>query len=313
LKHPEPETRIARYVRDVFPRLRSSLQNPSMISINNVATSIMLASLEIISPGAFGVQIQWHTHLAMAREMFISRASVLGRPNFDEETFFLARWFGYLDILGSLSRPGLMEPLSLETYWVEDPNESDDAIDCLLGCTRPCMRLLVQVAQLVKESEMSRLDANRNVRVDWYPPYEIDQRAKQLLLSLYESCDVVGFTCTHGDPNITPVEEAITDMREILSTNKLYHWAGIIQLLRRVYNYPKEFEEVKHAVRMVLDNLETIRDGSPAEACLLFPIFTAACETTEWEQKERFIGRIFDVEEFGMKQVSSHPRCITFK
>lgn len=309
LKHSEPETRIARYVKDVFPRLRSSLTKPGMISINNIATSIMLASLEIISPGAFGTHIQWHTHLAMAREMLIARNSESGRPIHTEESFFLARWFGYLDILGSLSRPALAEPLDFEIYWVDDLNVSNEAIDCLLGCTRSCMRLLMRVAKLVKEAETSRRDAQIDGCEDWSISPEIDRRASQLVSALYTSREATGIPCTHGGATISHQEDDNTDMKEILSTNELYHWAGVIQVLRRVHNRPKDSADVKHAVSMVLQCLETIRDGSPAEACLLFPIFTAACETSNWEQQKRFAIRISDAEEFGMKQVG--PRVTT--
>ena len=70
LNHPEPAKRIARWVEDVFPKLRSVLQNPNLISIKNIATATMLASLEIISPRAFGVDIPWRAHLAVSLHVF---------------------------------------------------------------------------------------------------------------------------------------------------------------------------------------------------------------------------------------------------
>lgn len=262
----------------------------------------MLASLEIISPGAFGVDIRWYSHLSMAREMLISRARVLGSPVLDAEQFFLGKWFVYLDVLGSLSGPVHSSPLSLETYFVDDPNEPGGTIDCFFGCTRYCMRLLHQVAELVKETESSRLDSNGQVLPQWSPSMIVEQRAKNLLDALHQSRLQLPHTCPHGDIT-SPVEDVTVNLSEIISTNSLYHWAGVIQVLRRVLNYSQESDEVREAVRSVLENLETIRDGSPAEACLLFPIFTAACETPDSEQQERFSRRLSDVEEFGMKQV----------
>ncbi|KAF2663199.1 hypothetical protein BT63DRAFT_430630 [Microthyrium microscopicum] len=302
LKHPEPETRIARWVEDVFPRLRTALINPDKISINAIATSIMLVSLEIISPGAFGVDIQWYRYLSMAREMFIAHARNNGPPVFDDEQFFLARWFVYLDVLGALSGPAPSRPLPLDTYFVDDPNEAPDTIDCFFGCTRYCMRLLHQVAELVKDTEPARLDADKQVRADWAPSADVEGRANMLLSALHESRLKVPYTCPHGDLT-SPVDESTVDLHEMISTNSLYHWAGVIQLLRRVLNKSQDSREVSEAVQSVLENLETIRDGSPAEACLLFPIFTAACEATDQHQRDRFASRLSDVEEFGMKQV----------
>jgi hypothetical protein len=67
LQQPEPATRIALWVKDIFPNLRHALNDPSKIVSNeNLCCAIMLASLEIISPKAFGesrfviIGILWH-------------------------------------------------------------------------------------------------------------------------------------------------------------------------------------------------------------------------------------------------------------
>jgi len=303
LNHKEPENRIAAYVEDVFPRLRSSLASSATISINSIATSIMLASLEIISPGAFGVNIQWYKHLQIAREMFISRAAGRPAPPFSPEQFFLARWFGYLDVLGSLSGPAHGAPLEPDAYWVDDVQEPEGTIDCFFGCTRLCMRLLAQVARLVKDTEGIRLDSRRRVRQQWGPSFECQDRAHRLLESLRQSMSMHVETCPHGEPE-TPVEDTTVDLGEIMSTNQLYHWAGIIHILRRVLNLPQESPQVLEAVGAVADHLRTIRRNSPAEACLVFPIFSAAVEATDEAVRVMFNSRMADLEEFGMKQVS---------
>ncbi len=73
LHHPEPANRIAVYVKDVFPKLRHAVTTNEPVSISTLATAIMLASLEILSPGAFGFGIPWQTHLSIARQMVIAR------------------------------------------------------------------------------------------------------------------------------------------------------------------------------------------------------------------------------------------------
>jgi hypothetical protein len=305
LKHDPPATRIANWIQSIFPKLLHSLANPSSLSLNIVATSIIFASLEIISPTAFGVNTTWRQYLNSSRNMLETRAKYQPqRYTFEDRAFFLCRWFGYLDIIGSLSGPKSDAPCSFDIYWVEDPNESLGVIDCFFGCTMLCMKLLGDVASLVKETQTFRLDDAGRVRPNWSPSSEIKRRADSLLRQLLTSIGSQVYTCPHDVMSPGSAESQKQDLRELETTNILYHLAGIIQLRRRVLNDSQDSDDVKTAVSTVLSNLEKIRAGSPAEACLLFPIFTAGCEATDLEQRERFKGRITDIEGFGMKQVS---------
>lgn len=107
LGQPEPATRIALLVQGVFAGLRRALDDPSQIITNaNLATAIMLASLEIVSPSAFGVTVPWQTHLDIARQMVSMRGGPKGmrtESRTDNVSSFLWSWFAYLDVLGSLS------------------------------------------------------------------------------------------------------------------------------------------------------------------------------------------------------------------
>lgn len=107
LRQPEPELRIALWVQDIFPNLREALDDPNQIISNaNLATAIMLASLEIISPKAFGVEVPWQNHLDTARQMIAARGGpqhVRTASRGDQVLSFLWSWFAYLDVLGSLS------------------------------------------------------------------------------------------------------------------------------------------------------------------------------------------------------------------
>jgi hypothetical protein len=77
LKQPEPVTRIALWVKDVFPNLRHALDDPNQnVSNTNLATAIMLASLGIISPKTFAVSVPWQQHLLMARSMVLARGRI---------------------------------------------------------------------------------------------------------------------------------------------------------------------------------------------------------------------------------------------
>jgi hypothetical protein len=356
LRGEEPVTRIAQWTQNVFPNLSVALMHPGQLMITNVASWIMLASLEIISPRAFGVDIMWRRYLSSCHIVFNTLGRGASTPERQKQQFFLARWYGYLDVMGSLSGPASASPLDFGVYWVDDPNapplpplaprlkraktkkrgakddeedddqpNKDDIIDCFLGCTLRCMRLLSEAAKMVKEAQPSRMDANGRLKADWQPPPGLAVRAAQLLSQLHLSCQRPTLTCmhessdghsgdNHGYGSPAPSSQggggggaaaiaAAAKIEEIRSTNTLYHWAGVIQVHRRVLNSAPRSASVRLAVGAVLAQLETIRAGSPAEACLLFPIFTAGCETEDPEEQMRFRRKIGEIEGFGMKQV----------
>lgn len=107
LRQSEPATRIALYMRDTFPNLRRALDDPNeVISNSTLATAIMLASLEIISPTAFGIEVPWQQHLGIAREIIAVRGGPQSMRSValnNKVVNFLWSWFAYLDVLGSLS------------------------------------------------------------------------------------------------------------------------------------------------------------------------------------------------------------------
>ncbi|KAL9608537.1 MAG: hypothetical protein Q9204_009226 [Flavoplaca sp. TL-2023a] len=89
----------------------------------------------------------------------------------------------------------------------------------------------------------------------------------------------------------------------MVATNEAFHWAGLIHLNRRILGKKNEDVEVQIAVREIVSALFKVRKGGTAEACLLFPIFTAGCDARERGQREVIIERLSSIEESGMTQV----------
>ncbi|KAF2034774.1 hypothetical protein EK21DRAFT_56079, partial [Setomelanomma holmii] len=294
LNHPEPSNRIAVWVQDVFPKLRQSLlEDPNNISDNTLAAVIMMASLEIISSGTFEVPISWQSHLTMARQMIIGRGGPRGMGRQDRVAYFLSRWFAYLDVLGSLSGNKNDMPLG-SSYWSSQNAVADEdfEIDCLMGFTTRCVGSLARISELAKMCEPQRIDDEGNVRKDWIPSPEVVQQAVQIRRQLEEGLleRNIRKGCSHG----------AWDTTEIYATNEMFHWAGLIHLYRRVLGKPANDPEVQNAVREIAGLLNQIRRGSTAEACLMFPMFAAGCDTQDRAQKVVIMERLRSVEGFGM-------------
>lgn len=319
LKHPEPATRIALWVKDVFPNLRHALNDPNKIVSNaNLATAIMLASLEIISPKAFGVSVPWQQHLLMARSMVSARGGV--RSMYYERSdvsSFLLHWFAYLDVLGSLIDGPTDHPPSPngaaqsppdergKSGWLceyDFDDENDYQIDCLFGFTGRCITILANIAELARACDVDRVDENNDIRPEWSPSQEVVPRAEKLIADLEAARTN---TRVQACPYLHSAGEAAYqwDTREMTATNEAYHWAGLVHLHRRILGKPTKHADVKNAVSQIIGALYKVRKGSSAEFCLLFPMFTAGCDTQEEKQKEFIMDRFRGIEDFGMSQV----------
>jgi len=304
LKQHEPANRIALWVQDVFGTLRRALNDPTgQISNVNLATAIMLASLEIISPNTFDVPVPWQNHLSVARRMILARGGAQSVHRKDKVSYFLSRWFAYLDVLGSLSGGKNDQPLFSGDYWVVDDldDEHDFQIDCLLGFTSRCVSILAKIAELARQCDNERIDSNGNIREDWKPPDQTVEAASKLKYDLQEARMHRYKGCPHR-PRKNATEDG-WDLLEMVATNEAFHWAGLIHLNRRVLGKPSSDVEVQIAVREIEGALYKVRKGGTAEACLLFPMFTAGCDAQTQDQRDRIMERLRSVEGSGMTQV----------
>ncbi|KAK5716187.1 hypothetical protein LTR15_010013 [Elasticomyces elasticus] len=327
LDHPEPANRIASWMTDVLPALRQALTEPASPGISDprdptslapLATAIMLASLEIVSPNTFAVSIPWQSHLQIARQMIVAKGGLHHLAQKadgarDKAIFFLSRWFAYLDVLGALS--GSKQDQPLYGAYLEDGgglwlvNRSDEEIyqiDCFFGFSGRCIALLAQVAVLATQCDKQRIDPITNkVKAEWRPSDEMRQQATDLQKRLKASATTVYRGCMHSDPYSPHPREGKSeqDIAEIFATNEAYHWAGLIHLSRRVLAHASDDVEVTENVRKILGSLEKVRRGSTAESCLLFPMFSAGCEAQSEEARQLFMERLRDIEGWGLQHV----------
>ena len=302
LGHPEPHTRIAEWVRDVFSNLCQALNESSdQISNANVATAIMLASLQIIAPNTFEVEISWQQHLSIARSMIMARGGprAVNRTK-DRVSYFLIRWFAYLDVLGAFSTKADQALFTGDLYDFED-DAHDFQIDCVLGFSGYLAGILAKIADLARRCDNERVTSTGELDPSWTPAPDVLLAAERIKSDLQAAGHQRYSLCPHRQKNSDI--EASYQALEMSATNEAFHWAGIIHLHKRVLGLPQEAPEVQNAVRSVIGTLYKVRKGGAAEACLIFPLFTAGCEAKEESQREIIMERIMSVEASGMAQV----------
>ena len=289
---------------NVFPSLRRALDDPSrQISDSNLATAIMLASLQILNPNTFGKAVSWQQHLHVARQMILARGGPKSVRRQDMVPYFLTRWFAYLDVLGSLSGGNNDQPLFSGNYWTSDCSgeEQDYQIDCLLGFTSRCVSILARIAELARTCDRERIDPAGNVNQVWQPSWETVQEAAKLKNDLVEARQHRYQGCPHRRTS-TQIEESSYAV-ELVTTNEAFHHAGFIHVNRRILGKPSTDPEVQFAVREIVSALYKVRKGGTAEGCLLFPMFTAGCEAQDDIQRMKIMERLQRMEGLGMSQV----------
>lgn len=282
------------WVQDIFPALRRALNDPNQsISNANIATGIMLASLEIVSPTAFGYQIPWQRHLGLARDLIASRPDgIRWTRNWTQEDqvrAFLWSWLAYLDVLGTLSGGrGESSTAWILEYQKDEYEEEWDEIDCIMGMTTRCVYILAKIAELAKECDALRTSTTQQDSTSlsggggggggtrgWDPPKDIIQRVWALEDEAKASMAVPPQPCKHLHASGNVANWA---PREMAALNEAFHWAGLVHLHRRVLAKPSRHVDVQAAVCKIHACLDCVPMGGNPQASLLFPLFTAACE-----------------------------------
>jgi hypothetical protein len=293
LRHAEPSNRIALWVHDVFPALLHALNDPQKhITDSHLATAIMLLSLEIVSPGAFGVEASWQTYLSLARDLFRARQDqCLIRPD-DERARFLTRWLAYLDVFGSLSCRFTDPPLFEDPYW--PPNEDDEfRVDCFTGFTPRTGLYLARLSRLTNSCDNERFDKSGQFRRHWTPSPPIISEAHKLLEDMHRSQQRGHTRGTHHTEQ---------ENLEMSATDRAFHWAAVLHAYRRVLCKAPDLD-VANAVGQLIDALGEIPPGSSTEVSILFPLFTAGCEARNSCQRSVIVDRVKNFEAEGLRQI----------
>ncbi|KIW19451.1 hypothetical protein PV08_00023 [Exophiala spinifera] len=108
---------------------------------------------------------------------------------------------------------------------------------------------------------------------------------------------------TSTQPSTSSPTTRIDVAEEMRLTHRIFVYAALLHLYRRVQNLPKSHIKPAHAVYMILENLEKLHADSAASILILWPVFSAGCETDDGEQRRKIDNRMKKMGRFGMGNV----------
>ena len=310
LNHPPPINRINLYLQEVFPAVRHALADIDVLSSEeSLAITIMLASMEETCGSHQPYQLSQRVHLGGARSLitvFDER-----RRGDDKSLTFLGRWFAYIDTITGLMHGrgdkdgqfseitdhsdlraslGYHESRILKASSSTD--KADDWIDCLSGLSHRCLLSLAKVRYFVGKAKLARCDAHEPADM----LSTLSSAATSFQIELKHAHIGNSVPCKHGD---------VWDSYEMTTINLAFEMAGLVYLNRELFGLERSHSEVRMYVYTILTSLHTVRKGKPTEACLLFPLVTAACacENQSQELKELVVERFISMARLPTVQV----------
>ena len=296
----EPKVRIVRWTTDILPALPQPLIGSASSQESNefLAMSLMMTSLQIISPGLLSTTLNWHYHTLLARSIICARYDhgdmSANRMRFsrdlkDETTPFLISWYARLEIQGGISNwmceppPALLIRPELLDYL---DSSQQYKVGCTLGTTEASARILFRVLAAARTIRCSQsTDSIRRLQ-------DLNDDINDSRLHGFQAC-----SCS-ANGSLGALEKDITDTA--------FCWAAKLIICLAMPSQIDLDHDYATAVREIVVATYKIRARGAASMCLLAPMFIAGC--TAWDlpgSRGTIIALLRDMEATSMPPVSS--------
>ncbi|KAK6202329.1 fungal transcriptional regulatory protein [Scheffersomyces amazonensis] len=336
--------------------LRLLKDKHSATADSTLATVLLLSCYEVFHSKDFD---RHRAHTIGARQIIMARRRSLEKNSNDDSshssntgtesdiTFFLMRWFVYVDVIGALSATrnshnylSIKDDINayapaesvatineIERLEQSVVNPKRD-IDHLLGFDVKFLPHFTEIALLIrKTNNFLELNGGDSSTL----PVEIITKAlecKEKLMKAYEEGErrrqkkldkIMDYkiqkkkkqTNSNSPPNLTNLIEQDNILR---CTNKSFCDMGILNLYRRVLKIPRDSPLVQQLANGIGNTAkDNFASKSPADVCTIFCSFSAGCETLDEDMRQFFHDRFTKLIEMGnvnaLKGLQIMTRC----
>ncbi|KAL3460950.1 fungal-specific transcription factor domain-containing protein [Aspergillus heterothallicus] len=271
-----PDDTALDYTNSAIAGLRAALSDErnAARSVEMAMTAMALCTNDVCN----GNLDLFRVHLAGVRGMLLS-----GLLNGKRDSFamYLFKWFAALDVSAGLSLFHKSNLLSGELYQscrAALCASGDEGVDDICGYSLDLLPILAEVGGLARRRYTHPDDS------------EILRHSKVL----------EGRIAALDDCAATGGGQATAKGTELHTTHVAFIHTALLHLHRRVFLLPKTHPIVRTDVRNILDTLRSVRPTSTANILLLWPIFSAGCETDEVSERDIVDERMSIMQGMGM-------------
>ncbi|KAK9241170.1 fungal-specific transcription factor domain-containing protein [Lipomyces kononenkoae] len=233
----------------------------------------------------------WRTHLTGVKELLNSllKKMQVTCSLSDPFVLYLVKWFATLDVSAGLS--GLHESCVPDgRYWFLNgsANSFSASVDDICGYSLDLMPILTEIGNLAR------------LRYEWEgnetsipPSTEILARAQDLETRIS--------SLQHGTVQHSTRQRHEAELAEELQhTHSSFVHAALLHLHRRVQLLSKDHPKVRADIDNIMKSVEKIRPFSSANILVLWPIFSAGCETDNIIERDLIKERMSNMRSLGM-------------
>jgi hypothetical protein len=272
---PSSKVSCLKFTNLSISSLRSALADTNAtLTAETVTTAMALCTNDVCN----GNMQTWRTHLGGVMRLLAAFLDGQGKLRMDDQYIqCLVKWFTTMNVVAGLSGlSGSGVPSSENGLLDRTFEQLNGHIDDICGYSLKLAPLLARLSQLVQTQ------SRPGVRMQ----EEVIAESHKLELEI-----------------ISLVECSVPDNRhhlELQNTHLAFVHSALLHLHRRVQMLPKNHDVVKTDIFNIINAVGQIAPFSSANILILWPVFSAGCETDDTEERVFIDSRMGDMQGHGM-------------
>lgn len=287
---PNPKVTCLKYTNMAISSLRETLQDANQsLKAETITTAMALCTNDVCN----GNMHVWRTHLRGVLRLLAACLQHQRETYATDDPFLLslAKWFKTMDIIAALS--------GLDGECIHDPEDGpldrgsilgNDFVDNICGYSIDLIPYMARISHMVHSKRPENRPASTSLG-------EVASPQMITKVEVLESGIMSLIDKPISDPTFREGEAFATELR---STHLAFVHSALLHLHRRVQLLPINHAKVRLDIQNILDAVRNINPTSTANILILWPVFSAGCETTISSERDMIRERMGIMQNFGM-------------
>lgn len=286
------------YSRKALTGLQRAMNDPhEATSFPTISTALALCTHDVLMSG--NVQ-GWKTHLRGVEQLLtlaIGESRESSRVT-DPSMLLLIKWFAAIDMFAGIS--------SLEKTLVPDgrywsigfsADGSAQHVDEFVGFSLELVPILSRI------SRMARIQQRKpTLALTMGPDYiELADDLGSLLSDNVQHTEQQLISLLSRVTSLSTLDTSLAEGAQY--SHRLFVYAALLHLYRRVQELPKDHSKPEYATSKIIETIGLLRPDAPASILILWPLFSAGCETDDPIRRQIILSRMIDLRRYGMGNV----------